>query len=122
MCFSYNYLAIFVNRILRFFHSLTLYASLKDDTLAKDVLLKNVKMKINLNSFFYPKGSEYDYTPSEEGFKFTEINAVTVKFYLATYYDMKKAGLVTDKVNELLVDNLESAAYNVIENCRKALQ
>ncbi len=24
MCFSYNYLAIFVNRILRFFHSLTL--------------------------------------------------------------------------------------------------
>ena len=39
-----------------------------------------------------------------------------------TYYDMKKAGLVTDKVNELLVDNLESAAYNVIENCKKALQ
>ena len=100
----------------------TLYASLKDDTLAKDVLLKNVKMEINLNSFFYPKGSEYEYTPSEEGFKFTEINAVTVKFYLATYYDMKKAGLVTDKVNELLVDNLESAAYNVIENCKKALQ
>ena len=24
MCFSYNYLAIFVNRIVRFFHSLTL--------------------------------------------------------------------------------------------------
>ena len=64
-------------------------------------------MKINLNSFFYPKGSEYDYTPSEEGFKFTEINAVTVKFYLATYYDMKKAGLVTDKVNELLVRSEE---------------
>lgn len=102
-----------------------MYASLKDDALAKDVLLKNAKMKnikINLNSFFYPKGSECDYTPSEEAFKFTEINAVTVKFYLATYYDMKKAGLVSDKENELLVNNLESAAYNVIENCKKALQ
>ena len=28
MCFSYNYLAIFVNRIVRFFHSLTLAVSL----------------------------------------------------------------------------------------------
>ena len=30
MCFSYNYLAIFVNRIVRFFHSLTLGVSLAE--------------------------------------------------------------------------------------------
>lgn len=77
--------------------------------------------EINLNSFLSALGTESKYTPSEEAFKFTEINSVMVKYYLATYYDMKKLGLVTDQVDRLLKDNVEAEACNVIENCRMGL-
>ena len=40
MCFSYNYLAIFVNRIVRFFHSLTLYVIMKEETQKEKQLIK----------------------------------------------------------------------------------
>ena len=48
MCFSYNYLAIFVNRIVRFFHSLTLCVILAERK--RNEILINMK-KIQLAYF-----------------------------------------------------------------------
>ena len=50
MCFSYNYLAIFVNRILRFFHSLTLAVMFppnrKNETKTMNFIVENEKIEI----------------------------------------------------------------------------
>lgn len=75
--------------------------------------------EINLFSFLSAVGLETQFEPSEEAFKATEINAVMVKYYLATYYDMKKEGLVTDQVDSLLKDNVQAEAWSVIENCNR---
>ncbi|WP_418263359.1 hypothetical protein [Flavobacterium faecale] len=78
--------------------------------------------ELNLHSFFTAKGVDPKYTPSDESLKFTEVNAATAKLYLATYYDMYKAKLTTEKIDKFLAESLESCAYNVIMNCKKALR